>query len=89
MSHTIFTDGGNPGGKGRNQLDQQLGSLLEGWINRDTPDDCCRFCNDPLGEPRESPADRFCDIDCEEDFNTVLSARIALGKRDLNQRGFD
>lgn len=84
----IVTDGGRPGGTGRNQLDQQIGSLLEAWINRDVPSDRCRFCNEPLDDS-EPPAARYCDESCEEAFDQVLEARLAIGRRDLDQRGFD
>lgn len=70
------------------QLDQQLGSILEGWINRDVRDDQCRFCNAQLDDEKPA-ADRYCDEECEEDFGTVMQARLALGRRDLNQRGYD
>jgi len=68
-------------------LDQLIGSLLENWLTRDTGNRC-RFCNLELGDPRE-PGDRFCSARCKEDFNKVFEARLAIGKRDLDQRGFD
>ena len=70
------------------QLDQQIGSIIESWATRDVDENQCRFCNDELPEPR--PADeRYCSIDCEEAFQKVMDARIAIGKRDLAQRGYD
>lgn len=69
-------------------LDQQIGSLLEGWITRDVPAERCRFCNELLEEPVEPP-ERYCNETCEERFDTVLEARLAIGKRDLEQRGYD
>lgn len=70
------------------QLDQVLGSLLEAWTTREVPSDQCRFCNDVLDEER-LPDRQFCDKSCEEDFEKVVEARIALGERDLEQRGYD
>jgi hypothetical protein len=74
---------------GRSDLDQQLGSLLEAWTTRDVPACQCRFCNEQLFEPVDDPAEQFCDCDCADAFETVLDARIALGNRDLHQRGYD
>jgi hypothetical protein len=70
-------------------LDQQLGSLLEAWATRDVAPDQCRFCNERLAEPVDDPTERFCDDDCEAGFGTVVDARVVLGKRDLDQRGYD
>lgn len=68
------------------RLDQSIGSLLESWINRDTDD--CRFCNEPVeGDPPTS--EQFCDDGCEENWELVSEARIAIGSRDLEQRGYD
>jgi transposase-like protein len=74
---------------GRSDLDQQLGSLLEAWTTRDVPSNQCRFCNEQLFEPVDDPAEQFCDCDCADAFETVLDTRIALGNRDLHQRGYD
>lgn len=69
-------------------LDQQIGSLLEAWYTRDVDEDQCRFCNERLDEP--APAqERFCDDECEDAFEKVFEARLAIGKRDLEQRGYD
>lgn len=70
------------------QLDQVVGSLLEAWTTREVPADHCRFCNESLDE-EPLPDRRFCDESCEADFEKVLEARIALGERDLEQRGYD
>ena len=67
-------------------LDQQIGSILEAWITRDT-DGVCRFCNSHVGDV--APDERFCTDECKDRFEKVLDARIALGKRDLQQRGYD
>lgn len=68
------------------QLDQELGWLLESWTTRDTGEGC-RFCNTPVGDvPNE---EKFCDETCEERFEQVMEARVAVGKRDLQQRGYD
>lgn len=69
------------------QLDQKLGSILEAWINRGTPG-ACRFCNEPVDGALE-PSEQFCSEQCEERFETVMDARIALGQRDMEQRGYD
>jgi hypothetical protein len=67
-------------------LDQRIGSILEAWVNRDTGEGC-RFCNEPVGDV---PAmEKFCSEECEDRFETVMDARIAIGKRDLQQRGYD
>jgi hypothetical protein len=71
-----------------NELDQQIGSILEAWINRDVDDDQCRFCNEQLDEPAP-PGDRYCDDECEAAMDQVFDARIAIGKRDMEQRGYD
>lgn len=69
-------------------LDQQIGSLLEAWINRSVEDNQCRFCNDALDEPKP-PSERYCDDECESAFEKVMDARVAIGNRDLEQRGYD
>ena len=70
-------------------LDQQLGSIIEAWATRDVAADQCRFCNETLDAPTDDPTERFCDEDCQIGWETVMDARIALGKRDLSQRGYD
>lgn len=72
----------------RSELDQKIGSLLEAWINRPTGEANCRFCEEPLEE--EKPANkRYCSDDCEKALRKVMEARIAIGERDLQQRGYD
>jgi hypothetical protein len=71
------------------KLDQQLGSIMEAWTTRDVAADQCRFCNERLEEPTDDPSERFCSASCADDFETVMDARIALGRRDLEQRGYD
>lgn len=70
------------------RLDQFIGSMLEAWINRDVDEDQCRFCNERLEEPK-SAAERYCSVECEQRMETVLEARVAIGKRDMEQRGYD
>ena len=70
-------------------LDQRIGSLLEAWATRDVAADQCRFCNETLDTPTEDPSERFCSESCSEHFGTVMDARIAISKRDLDQRGYD
>lgn len=72
----------------RSRLDQQLGSLLDSWVHRDLPADRCRFCTEEIGD-EQPPQDRFCDDDCEDAFDLVLEARLEIGQRDLEQRGYD
>lgn len=67
-------------------IDDQLGSIIESWTTRDTGEGC-RFCGEPVGDV--DPAEKFCDEKCSDRFDTVVEARIALGKRDVEQRGFD
>ena len=68
-------------------LDQEIGSVLEAWTTRDTGE-YCRFCaNEHVGDA--PPEERFCSDDCREDFQKVLDARITIGERDLELRGFD
>lgn len=69
------------------QLDQTIGSQLEAWLTRETGD-YCRFCATVLVGDVE-PEERFCSESCEEDYQLVRDARIAIGKRDLEQRGYD
>ena len=69
------------------ELDQQIGSILEGWQNRDTGE-YCRFCADEhVGDV--PPAERFCSDECEASFDEVAQARIVIGERDLEKRGYD
>jgi hypothetical protein len=72
-----------------NWLDQHLGSILEAWTTRDVDGDRCRFCTDHLEAPVEDSSDQFCNEECAAAFETVMDARIALGHRDLEQRGYD
>lgn len=72
---------------GRSQLDQQLGSILEAWVTQETGDRC-RFCRQERVRDA-SKNDRFCSEGCREDFKQVQQARLALGQRDLEQRGYD
>lgn len=69
-------------------LDQQVGSIMEAWLTRETNPNQCRFCNNSL-DWEADPAERFCDNDCEEAFEAVQEARVAIGERDLRQRGYD
>ena len=71
------------------KLDQVLGSLIEAWYTRDVAADQCRFCNETLDEPTDDPAGKFCSDECEQRMETVMDARIAIGKRDMAQRGYD
>lgn len=70
------------------ELDQAIGSIIKAWTTRDVDDDQCRFCNERLDEPKP-PAERYCDETCEERMDKVFEARIAIGKRDMAQRGYD
>jgi hypothetical protein len=70
------------------QLDQLLGSMMEAWINRDVDEDQCRFCNERLEEATPA-AERYCSVECEQRMETVLEARVAIGNRDMEQRGYD
>lgn len=69
-------------------LDQQIGSRLEAWTTRDTGA-YCRFCADEHVGENVPASERFCSATCENRFETVMEARIALGQRDLDQRGYD
>jgi predicted nucleic acid-binding Zn ribbon protein len=72
------------------RVDQLLGSYMEHWVTREVPEGHCRFCNDPHGsDPVENGRQRFCDEDCHEEFEKVFKARLALGRRDMDQRGYD
>lgn len=77
MSNTPYNDG----------IDAQIGSLLERWITIETGE-YCRFCRTER-VPDEPIQDRFCSEDCEQAFETVLNARLEIGKRDMDQRGYD
>lgn len=71
----------------QHDLDQHIGSLLEAWTTRDTGE-FCRFCAvEHVGDVE--PDEKFCSEDCETAFQTVLAARVAIGDRDLDERGYD
>lgn len=68
--------------------DQTIGSILERWLT--TP--CkgkCRFCRQPLEDLDVEPNEQFCSLNCKNDWHKVMRARIAIGQRDLRQRGHD
>lgn len=70
-----------------NDLDQHIGSLIEAWTSRDTGE-YCRFCaQEHVGAV--DPSERFCSEECEEAFRTVMEARFAIGRRDMDLRGYD
>lgn len=74
------------------QLDQQLGSLIEAWYTRDVPDGHCQFCNEEIDDVDAAPSEGvhdYCSEQCREGAQTVQDARLALGQRDLRQRGYD
>lgn len=67
--------------------DQIIGSILERWLT--TP--CkgkCRFCREPVSEELKPP-DQFCSEECKKKWQKVMEARLVIGKRDLDQRGYD
>ncbi len=73
--------------------DEAIGSLLEHWLTRDTGQRC-RFDNVPLAEGSltdklRDASLRFCGAECRKAFETISEARVVLGLRDLNRRGFD
>ena len=69
------------------KLDQRIGTMLETWTTRDTGA-YCRFCADErVGDVDEQ--DKFCSSKCRERFDQVLEARVAIGSRDMDQRGYD
>lgn len=55
-------------------------------MTRDTGESC-RWCGEHVGDVPEG--EKFCGDDCEESFSTVMDARLELGKRDIEQRGYD
>lgn len=71
------------------KINAKLGSLIERWYTRST--DGCDFCNapDPEHQTDETGQNEFCDEECAESFVQVFEARLALGDRDMAQRGFD
>ena len=73
----------------QSDINRQLGSLLERWYTRDTPG--CAFCNvpDPAFTHEDTGAREFCDDECRQDFERIVNARLAVGKRDMAQRGYD
>lgn len=73
----------------QSDLNAKLGSLLEQWYLRDTPG--CQFCNapDPAYTDEDTGVHEFCDEECKEAYERVFEARTTLGKRDMNQRGYD
>jgi len=64
------------------EIDFAIGSLLEAWLTRDTKG--CRFCNKPLKGNKQ-----FCSAECKKKWEKIHEARVLLGLRDLEQRGFD
>lgn len=70
-----------------NDNDQMIGSVLESWVNRDTGE-YCRFCADVHVGDVESN-EKFCSDECRERFDQVFDARLAIGKRDIDLRGYD
>jgi len=73
----------------QSEMNHDLGSLLEAWTTRDSPG--CAFCNAPSPDytSEDTGGREFCDEDCKEGFEKVIEARLALGRRDLEQRGYD
>ena len=69
-------------------LNDTIGSLLENWLTTNCPPGYCRFCRKPV-DARLKPAVQFCDKKCHENWNIVSKARIVIGERDLEQRGYD
>jgi hypothetical protein len=72
-------------------LNAQIGSILEGWLLEGVTG-ACQFCREDLGPDDDTVTKGelvFCSEECREDWKTVQEARLALGKRDLEQRGFD
>jgi hypothetical protein len=70
------------------KLDQLIGSMLENWLTKDCPKGYCRFCRKPV-DGRLRPEVQFCDGKCKANFDKVQEARIVIGKRDLERRGYD
>lgn len=69
--------------------DETIGSLLDHWLTRKM-NGRCRFDNVELVERFEGhPELQFCGPKCRESFDKVVAARIAIGARDLDRRGFD
>ena len=68
--------------------DQVIGSILERWLTTPVKGKC-RFCRKPLSNPNVKPPDQFCSPECKANWQKVMEARIAIGKRDLKKRGFD
>jgi len=66
--------------------DQMIGSILERWLTTLWPGRC-RFCRKPV--QAEDPRDQFCGPECRAEWEKVQEARIAIGSRDLRQRGYD
>lgn len=83
---TDDTDGTEP--YWQSSLDQQIGSIIEGWTTRETGG-YCRFCALEYVGDDVDPSEQFCSDECEEHFQTVGKARILIGQRDMAQRGYD
>jgi hypothetical protein len=82
MTIRIAEDGGA-------DYDQILGSILERWLTTKVPKNKCRFCRKELKKPAHDPKNQFCDQECFRGWQKVMAARLAIGKRDLKQRGYD
>jgi len=66
--------------------DQLIGSILERWLTTKISGKC-RFCRKPV--EATNPREQFCGPECREDWKLVQAARIAIGRRDLKQRGYN
>lgn len=67
--------------------DEVIGSILERWLTT-TYKSKCRFCRKPVSKDMKPP-DQFCSKDCKEKWQKIMEARLVIGKRDLDRRGYD
>ncbi len=69
--------------------DEAIGSELEYWLSgREHPKGRCFFCGKPSNEFRVGIRE-YCSERCRDDERAVFAARLAIGRRDLERRGFD
>ena len=69
-----------------NCTDEAIGSWLENWLTRQDGTSLCRFCNTKLST---TTLPHFCTGSCKKNFEVVQHARLLIGERDFERRGFD
>lgn len=67
-----------------------MGSQLEAQLTQPTADNQCRQCRKFDEKLRGVPMqDKFCSADCKTNWENLANLRIAVGKKDMEARGYD